>query len=302
MRSKTTAIFIPSYKFRYVELFNYLKNIIEYDIFIILSEDDEEKSKYYDNKFDFGENVHLIETSCKTIGEKRQYIVDYAYENGYTYAVQLDDDVRGYGAKITPESKRTTSDSYRKIKIDLLEIIHVIENAIKDNDWAYASPMFPFSIGFSKPGSLHINKGLNFGQCNIMNIIKLHDAGLKYDTRKNVHEDIDIIIQMLQHGMTCVTLGDYCFEVVPNSSNLSSSVVAGTSALDICRMNLYVKYRDGITLRIGKRGELRMTCNLSKYWNTEEIPIKDDEYHKQVLECCMNLDHERLKELIRSKK
>ena len=301
MTSKTTAIFIPSYKNRYDELFNYLGNITEYDIYIILSEDDELKQNYYE-KFNFKENVTIIETPCKTIGEKRQFIVEYARQHRYLYAVQLDDDVRGYGAKITPESKRETSNSYRKIRIDLIDIIHVLEKYMTENRCSYVSPMFPFSIGFSKPGSLHVNNGLNFGQCNIVNVVDIAEEELKYDTRPNVHEDIDMVIQMLQHGLTCVTLGDYCFEVVPNSSNLSSSVVAGTSALDICRMNLYMKYRDGITLRIGKRGELRMTCNLSKYWKTNEIPIKDDEYHLQVLECCKKHDAEGLKELIRAHK
>ena len=203
---------------------------------------------------------------------------------------------------INEGSKRTTSDSYGKVKITLNDLIDVIVNYIKEHQVSYVSPMFPFSLGFSKPGAVHENKGLNFGQCNVIDVEKVQSLGLKYDTRPNVHEDIDMVIQLLQHGCTCITLGDYAFEVVPNSSNLSSSVVAGTSALDLCRMSLYCKYRDGITLRIGKRGELRMTCNLSKYWNTEEIPIKEDEYHKQVYDLCLAQDAEGLKELIRSKK
>lgn len=301
MTSKDIAIYIPSYKNRYDELFNYLNKIDNYDIYLILSEDDDQKKNYFE-KYNFNMNIHFIETSCKTIGEKRQYIIDNAYHCGYKYAVQLDDDIRGYASKITKESKRTTSDSYAKIRIELKELIDNIVDYIRESKVSYVSPMFPFSLGFSKPGSIHENKSLNFGQCNVIDVDKVHKLGLKYDTRPNVHEDIDMVIQLLQHGCTCITLGDYAFEVVPNSSNLSSSVVAGNSALDLCRMSLYCKYRDGITLRIGKRGELRMTCNLSKYWNTEDIPIKDDEYHKKVYELCLAQDADGLKELIRSKK
>lgn len=296
-----TAVFIPSYQNRYDEIFNYVNNIDKYNVYIILSKDDSNLKNYYD-KFSFNSNIHLIETDCKTIGEKRQFIMDYAYENGYRYVIQLDDDIRKYGYRITEETKRKTSDSYRREKISLVDLLDVLVDYIKDNNCSYVSPMFPFSLGFSKPGKRNINKNLNFGQCNIINSDDFHNLGLKYDTRKNVHEDIDIVIQLLQNGKTCVTLGDYGFEVVPNSSNLSSSVVAGTSALDLCRIRLYLKYRDGISLRIGKRGELRLTCRLDNYWNTKEIPIKEDKYHKEIYELCQEGDIEKIKEYIRNNK
>ena len=292
-----TAIFIPSYQNRYDEIFNYLNNINDYDIFIILSKDDTKLNNYYE-KFSFNDNIKLIETSCQTIGEKRQFILDYAYEHNYKYAIQLDDDIREYGYRITEQTKRQTSDSYRKEKISLIELLNILVDFIQTKKCSYASPMFPFSLAFSKPGNRNVNKNINFGQCNIFDVNVFHELNLKYDTRKNVHEDIDIVIQLLQNGKTCITLGDYAFEVVPNSSNLSSSVVAGTNALDICRIRLYLKYRDGITLRIGKRGELRLTCKLDKYWNTFDIPIKEDNYHKKMYELCLEGDIEKIKNFI----
>lgn len=297
----STAIFIPSYQNRYDEVFNYINNIANYQIYIILSADDPNLANYY-SKFMFNDNIHLIETNCQTIGEKRQYILDYAYEHGYKYAVQLDDDIRGYGYRITDETKRKTSNSYAREKIELKELIDILVDYIDSNNVSYVSPMFPFSLGFSQPGKRNINKNLNFGQCNVINVVDFNNLNLKYDTHKNVHEDIDIVIQLLQNGKTCVTLGDYGFEVVPNSSNLSSSVVAGNSALDLCRIRLYLKYRDGISLRIGKRGELRLTCKLDKYWNTKVIPIKEDKYHQEIYALCQEGDIEKLKEYIRNNK
>lgn len=297
-----TAIYIPSYQNRYDEIFNYVNELSkDYDIFIVLSEDDT-KLKNYAEKFDFNDSIKLVLTDCKTIGEKRQFIMTDAYKHEYKYVIQLDDDIRNYGYRITEATKRTTSDSYRREKISLKELLDTLINKIEEINCSYISPMFPFSLGFSKPGKLNINKNLNFGQCTVFNVKDFNDLGLVYDSRKNVHEDIDIIIQLLQNGKTCVTLGDYGFEVVPNSSNLSSSVVAGTSALDLCRISLYLKYRDGITLRIGKRGELRLTCKLDKYWNTKEIPIKKDKYHQDIYQLCLDGDIEKLKDYIRNNK
>lgn len=296
-----TAIYIPSYKNRFDEVFNYLSEIKNYDIYIILSEDDDNINNYY-TKFNFGDNVHLVPTSYNTIGEKRQYIMDDAYNRNYDYVIQLDDDIRDYGYRITEETKRKTSNSYAREKISLLTLIETLIDYINNNECSYVSPMFPFSLGFSSPGRRNINKNINFGQCTLFKVKDFKESGIKYDIRKFVHEDIDVVIQLLQHGKKCVTLGDYAFEVVPNSSDLSSSVVAKNSALDLCRIRLYLKYRDGISLRIGKRGELRLTCKLNNYWNNFDIPIKNDEYHKKMYELCLEENIEEIKNLINSKK
>jgi hypothetical protein len=45
-----------------------------------------------------------------------------------------------------------------------------------------------------------------------------------------------------------------------------------------------------------------MTCKLDKYWNTTEIPIKDDKYHRELFELCKKYDIEGIKNLIINKK
>ena len=98
------------------------------------------------------------------------------------------------------------------------------------------------------------------------------------------------------------TLKDTALEVIGSSSLSENSTLCDGNKQDIMRINLYLKYRDGISLRIGKHGELRMTCKLDKYFNTKEIPIKDDEYHKKLYELCKEYNIEEIKNLINSKK
>ena len=172
----------------------------------------------------------------------------------------------------------------------------------QEHNAVFVSPSFPFSLGFSKPGAIAINKSLNFGQFNMVDVEKLKMYNINYDVRENVHDDIDLVLQLLQAGLNCVTLKDTAFEVISSSSLLENSTICNGNKQDLMRINLYLKYRDGISLRMGKHGELRMTCKLDKYWNTKEIPIKDDKYHQELFELCKKYDIEGIKNLIINKK
>ncbi len=295
-----TALCIPTYNNRYKELLNYVNELTKItNVFIILSTDDPKIDEY--KEYDWNDKVEILYSTAKTIGEKRWFLMRMMHELDYKYVIQMDDDIRTYASEINENTKRTTSESYAKIKISLEKLINKLIETAEKYDAIFTSPSFPFSLGFSHPGALAINKSLNFGQCTMINVQKMYDNNIVYDKRDNIHEDIDLVIQMLQHGLTCVTLKDMAFEVIGSSSMFENSTVCGTNKLDLARINLYLKYRDGISLRIGKRGELRLTCKLDKYWNTFEIPIKNDLYHNKMYELCQKYDIEGIKELIRNK-
>lgn len=294
------AIYIPTYNNRYSEMLNYTNTLIKsYDVFIIFSNNDEKLESY--NNYEWNEKIQKVYCDAKTIGEKRQFALDYLYEKGYKYVAQIEDDIRTFASEINDSTKRTTSDSYAKAKISIEEMLKKMLNVAKEYNAAFVSPSFPFSLGFSKPGAIAINKSLNFGQFNMVDVELLKKYNIKYDVRENVHDDIDLVLQLLQNGLNCVTLKDTAFEVIGSSSLLENSTICNGNKQNLMRINLYLKYRDGISLRIGKHGELRMTCKLDKYFNTKEIPIKNDKYHKELYELCQKYDIEGVINLIKNK-
>ena len=294
------AIYIPTYNNRYSEMLNYTNTLIKsYDVFIIFSNNDEKLESY--NSYEWDEKIKKVYCNARTIGEKRQFALDYLYERGYKYVVQIEDDIRTFASEINDSTKRTTSDSYAKAKISIEEMLKKMLNAAEKYNAAFVSPSFPFSLGFSKPGAIAINKSLNFGQFNMVDVELLKKYNIKYDVRENVHDDIDLVLQLLQNGLNCVTLKDTAFEVIGSSSLLENSTICNGNKQNLMRINLYLKYRDGISLRIGKHGELRMICKLDKYFNTKEIPIKNDKYHKELYELCQKYDIEGVINLIKNK-
>ena len=155
------AIYIPTYNNRYSEMLNYTNTLIKsYDVFIIFSNNDEKLESY--NTYKWNEKIQKVYCDAKTIGEKRQFALDYLYKRGYKYVVQIEDDIRTFASEINDSTKRTTSYSYAKAKISIEEMLKKMLNAAEEYNAAFVSPSFPFSLGFSKPGAIAINKSLNF--------------------------------------------------------------------------------------------------------------------------------------------
>jgi len=301
LMNNKVAIYIPTYNNRYSDMLNYTNELIKsYQVFIVFSNNDEKLESY--NSYKWDEKIQKVYCDAKTIGQKRQYVLNYLYERGFKYVIQIEDDIRTFASEINDSTKRTTSDSYAKEKISIETLIGKMLKVAQEHNAAFVSPSFPFSLGFSKPGALTINKSLNFGQFNMIDVEQVKEHNIKYDIRENVHDDIDFVLQLLQKGLTCITLKDTAFEVIGSSSLLENSTICNGNKQDIMRINLYLKYRDGISLRIGKHGELRMTCKLDKYFNTNEIPIKNDKYHNTLYELCKQYDINGIKNLINSKK
>ena len=109
-------------------------------------------------------------------------------------------------------------------------------------------------------------------------------------------------MEILRAGLTSVTINDICFVVKSASQKRENSTMINDENLDRMRINLYLKYRDGLTLRVTKKGELALRSKLENYWNTYEIPIIDDSYHNELVRLCKEYDIEGLKQHILSKK
>lgn len=298
------AIFIPTYKNRFNCLFNYIKNggFRGRDVFLILSKDDEHLKEYYE--YDFPENVKLIETECKNIGEKLQYILDYANLKNIKYIVEIEDDVREFGYKITPESKRKTSESFAKIKIPLVELVDKMLEEIVMNSYAFVSPCISFALGFSIPGKRNINQGLNYGQICVYDADILKEINFKYVTDFSINHDVDRDLKFIQNGKTCCTLADYGHEVIwVKDSKYSSVANSLDNTVEHKIMKFYLKYGDGCRLYVNKNyNELKMTIKTKKYWNTFDIPIIHDEYHDKLRELCKTNNPEIVKNFIKDSK
>lgn len=300
--NEPTVIAIPSYKNRYNELLNSIDDIdTKYDVIVFLSDTDPNKEQYYSQYSFKRPGVSIVELSAKTIGVKRQQVADHCYDHGYRYMIELDDDLRSFAYKITEETKRKTSDSYSRIKISLTELFDKMCSIVNDTDAAFVSPKFPFSLGFSKPNTLNVNKSINFGQCVLIDVIKLHDKGIQYETDNFYHEDVDLVFKMLQHGLNCITICDYAFDVTPASSDNNNSAIGDMTMFDKRYINLYLRYRDGVSLRLGKHGEIRFTSKLDKYFNNFDVPVKNDKWHRDFYELCKTYDIPAIKEALAKK-
>lgn len=300
--STKLAICIFTYKNRYSTLLNYTNNLVDkYDVFIVFSNDDPKLSEY--DEYDFDERIQKLYTDSITLGEKKQCALDNLYNKGYEYVMFVDDDLEDYGMEINESTKRTTSNSYKKIKIPLETLFDRMYNKAIEYNAALTSTTQMFLLGFATiPNSIFINSKINFGQLVLYNIKMIKEKNIMFDTRPQIHDDIDFGMEIIRAGLTCITINDICFVVKSSSQKRENSTMINDENLDRMRINLYLKYRDGLVLRVTKKGELALRTKLEKYFNTYEIPIIDDEYHRELYRLCKEYDVEGIKNHILSKK
>ncbi len=304
--NKKIAICIPSYKNRYSNLLSNLVNIDKkYDIYVFLQGDDFEQSGY--NMYDWSQpNIKCINTPCKSIFEKRQFMLDFVREHKYDGYFQIDDDIMFTGCgKISETTKRTTSDSYRAVKCDFNELLDALVNKAEEYNAGFSSPLFPYIIGFSKPNKVNVNKSLTYGQFFYLDIHRMNEFNINFDTSGEMHEDMDVVLQLVQNGVNCITLGDYCLGLNSTAIYASSttSLVGTRYEEGILKIGLYLKYRDGIILRVNnKNGTLMTVTKPEKYFGTKEIPIKNDKYHQGLYEICKTKDLAKVIEYIQNEK
>ena len=290
-RSRKTVICIPSYGNRYKQVFNCINDIKNYNVFIILSKNDNKLKEYYN--YDFKDHVNLIECDCETIGQKRQFIIDEMNNKGYQYIVQIDDDNRNFAGKITEESKRETSNTYKHIQIPLEELIQKLESvAIKENA-AFVSPYLSFGLSFSKLNKLSINKGITSGQFTLVDCNILKKYSISYLPYNLINEDVILLFELRRHNLKCITVSDYCYELISASTKRYNSILCQEDNEDICHNDLYLRYPGAVKLWVDSRNKLRIKIRWKSFPDNSKLII-DNELYK----ICQSKDINYIKKYI----
>lgn len=280
MKNNKNVICVPSYGFRYAELFDALKEITGYDIKIFVSNDDSRINDYKSLGID------IINTSAKNIAEKRKFIVDWTIENDYEYAYIIEDDIKPIFKKITSETKRTTSNSYRPIKCSLQEAINVLYNNMKKYDAAFGSFIRPPYLGFSKPNLVKVNRGLNCGQYICYNVKKIKYNDIHIYTENIIPEDVKFCLDILLAGLTCICVCDYCYIEEPCKKSTVHSDYIDRNLAHIRLAKMF-----NCTLRKDKSGNvIRPNIDFKKYTHGI-IPEYDNKVKKYYEELYNMLDN-----------
>lgn len=276
------AVCITVYKNRFDGMLKRIESIDKnFDVFIVSQENDPNLDEYY------AYNAEVLVPKVTSIFQKREYIRNEMINRGYEGFFMFDDDIKSF-TKITDETKRTTSDSYRPIPADFNEVLHKIIQTTDDNNCSFGSIIYSVYIGFQKPNSIKINKSLSAGQAVYFKTDALKKYNIHYDESGDVNEDVDIVLKLLQHGCNCVTLCDYSF--IPTNlrygqNHMSSTTLySGIEDIELMNMNNCVKWNIGI--KLSSRGILTNVIRFNKYFNTFELPKIDD----TILNFCKNKD------------
>lgn len=296
-----TAISIPSYGHRYKNLFKGLNNDEnfrnKYDVFIFLSNDDPNIDEY--NVYD---NLNLIKTDCHTLMEKKQYIFDYLYNKGYEKSFLIDDDITYLSRKLVEGRKLESGKGYKGLSTDFLDLCNECNKKMDELNVSFLTTVKSFALGFQYPGKIMINKTCNLGQFGLFNIKRIVESGIKFTQNPYEHEDVDIIFQIRLKGLGIAALMYYTFFIDIKSVDNSSF---GKDIESLMHINLYLKYRDGITLRVDKHNKFRIIVRWNSYSDYDHLPIKNDKYHNQLYELCKETiktkDFEKLKNFIKSR-
>lgn len=256
MLKNNNVICVPSYGFRFTELFDALRTIKDYDVKIFVSNDDPNLNKYNDLGID------IINTDSKNIAEKRKFIVDWTIENGYEYAYIIEDDVKAFGEKITPETKRETSNTYRRFKVTIEEMVNVLYDKMKEHNASFGSFIRNIYLGFSKPGAVKINKSLNCGQFICYNVNDVKNNNISIYTEELIPEDVKFCMDILMSGLTCICVADYTYIEQPDKTSVVHSGVINRSMAHIRFAKMY-----NCPLKIDKSDIIRPVITFKNYVN-----------------------------------
>lgn len=272
------AVCITVYKYRSTTLLKHIDEFDKdrYDVFIVAQENDPCNNEYYKH------SDNVLTPNVTDIFQKREFIRNEMDKRGYEGYFMIDDDVNFEALHITEETKRETSNSYRNFKTNFNDMLNRMVEVADEYDAGYVCTVRNGYLGFQKPGSVKINKGLNVAQFNYFRLNKLNEHNIHYDTSGYINEDFDIVMKILQHGITCCTVCDYAFTV----SNVMYKNMNTTTLYEDLETNYklvihkYIKYR--VPLFLDTKGFLRSRCSYDKYFNTFEVPEGDP----IILKCC----------------
>ncbi len=281
---KKIGIFVPVYKHRTSELLSNLDNIRkDLDIYIVTQENDPKIEEY--NQY-VGEKIKLLKTTSTSIFEKREAIRNAAIEMGYDAMIQIDDDILYRGKYICEDSKRETSDSYRALPTTFDVLLDKMIKTADEENADFVSFLMEFYIGFGKPNTISINKGIACGEFVYINCHTLDKFNIHYDTSGKIHEDVDLVVKLLQNDAKCVTIRDYtCLHQNNYLGTINNSTLySDFDTLYKFILNQYILWHFPMQLAGKKKDKLRMTIPFSKITSSYTFPEADPELLKLCIE------------------
>ena len=309
LKYEDVAIVVCTYKNRYDCLLKHANTWAEYfPVYIVCREDDYKVSGY--DKYDWNDKVNVMFlNNVHNIMETREAAKNRIVELGYRGMIMIDDDIDGETArKITPESKRTTSNSYKPLPYLFIDLLKDLVDYANEYDASFNSTIMPMNIGFGEPGKVGVNGNLNYGCLVFINLEDLQKHNISYEVKHELHEDFDIVFQLLRAGCTCITLLDRCFYM--KGYDPKTSVVGEESWLKI---GTYIKWKNYYTIdaiyrkKNGGCWVITGRKNLKKLFNSKGELFIDTEYNKKLYELCKeefygNRDLNRIIEFIAENK
>ena len=283
---KDVAVCICTYKNRYDMMLKHINDFKPFNVYVVCRRNDFIESGY--DKYEWDDNVHVILLdNVKNLNETREAARIELTKLGYKAAIMLDDDIHGdFAMKISPESKRETSESYRAFQVPFMELLEKLLNTANEYDASFCSAAWPLYIGFGTPGAVAVNSGLIFGGVVFINLEDLAKHNLKYETDLHVIEDVDIVFQLLRVGCTCTTLGDYSYRMIPYSAE--TSVVGDENWIKVATFLKWKNYY-GLNTQFRKRYNnyvLQARPNTRKLFKNPDEYFKNDAYTRGLYDLC----------------
>ena len=275
------CICIMSYGLRYDKLLNKVITLTDkYDVYVFVSSNDEKIDDY--NKLFENSKVNIRIVDTKSAAEKRNECVQFMKEKAdtYSYGFIIEDDVSDVCEKITPETKRTTSESYRSIKADVAELFDVMVERMEINNGTICGAMCLPYLGFSHPGKTVINKSIYIGQLTLYDCKFLRDNNINVITDKKITDDLLLGLDILMHGGISVFINDYRFLMCDRRGNNSVEHSEDEHAREMNRIRSSRLYN--IPLRVASDGIIMHKINYEKYHTMQLPELKNQEKYNTL--------------------
>lgn len=287
-----------SYGLRYDKLLNKSIDLADkYDVYVFVSSNDKKIDDY--NKLFENSKVNIRIVDTKSAAEKRNECVKFMKENAdiYSYGFIIEDDVDIKCEKITPDTKRQTSDSYRSIKVDIEELLDVMISRNAEHHGAICGALCLPYLGFSKPGLTYINKSIYIGQLTLYDCKFLRDNNINVITDKEITDDLLLGLDILMHGGISVSIRDYRFLMTDSRGNHSIEHVEDEHAREMNRIRSSRLYN--IPLRISSDGIIMHKIRYENYHTAELPKLKNQDKYDVLYEMLDNgSEYDELKNYI----
>lgn len=163
-----------------------------------------------------------LPVSDQGIAYARNYVIDYARQQGFTWVLMIDDDVKRIG--------RIVED--RNVNTDASELIRAF-STIKRFNPAIGGIQYR-QLAWSSSAEITANRF-----CDVVVFLNIPKIHWRYRPEMNLKEDRDFVLQAISHGGGVVRVNKYYFDcpaVGSNTGGLHAEYAAGKEAIAVKRM------------------------------------------------------------------